>query len=97
MMGAAILNMISLTVILIGLILVKRWIDDAFEGDRRWRCSRDGLFLYYLLFLLLITLNWVFMLIWIKSSKMFYFSQEEFEWSNKQQDDFFKYFVIILL
>lgn len=39
---AAGINLVSLIVILVGLIQVKRWIEDNYKGQRRWRCSVDG-------------------------------------------------------
>ena len=53
---ATCLNVISLIAILAGLFTVKKWIKDTFEGERRWRCSTDGNFLVYFIFLLTHTL-----------------------------------------
>ena len=51
----AIFNFVSLGLITAGLMLIKRWIKHSFDGIRRWRWSVDGLFLIYLLFLLVIS------------------------------------------
>ena len=53
---AAILNLISLIVILSGLIIVKKWIKDAFLGERKWRLSVDGRFHFYFVLFLILTL-----------------------------------------
>ena len=49
---SACLNVISLFVILAGLLIVKKWIEDEFIGERTWRCSVDGNFLVYFILIL---------------------------------------------
>ena len=59
------LNFVSVGVICAGLILVKHWIAENFDGFRRWRCSVDGLFLVYITFLFVLSCVEVYALIWL--------------------------------
>ena len=55
--SAACLNAVTLGSILAALLIVKKWIKDTFEGERRWRCSVEGNFLLYFISLLLLTIE----------------------------------------
>lgn len=54
---SASINFVSLGAILTGILKIKRWIKIEVQGGRKWRCSKDGLFVVYLLSLLLLTLE----------------------------------------
>ena len=73
LLTAACLNLVSLSAVLAGLIFVKRWINDEFLGERRWRCFKDGNFLVYFIFLLLLTLQQAAMTVWVYRVDMDYF------------------------
>ena len=69
-MVAIILNFISLCVILAGLYLVYQWIKSAFDGERRWRCTKDGLFNFYFLLLLLLSIEQLAFTIWAHTNDL---------------------------
>ena len=68
MIYSASFNFISLSAILAGLILIKNWIKDELDGQRRWRCSLDGNFLLYFFMLLLLTLAQAAASIWFSTA-----------------------------
>ena len=92
MLLATFFNLVSLAVILSGLVVIKKWIDVEFDGQRRWRCKLDGLFLLYFLLLLLVSLLEVCLMAWL-----FLIDFEDFDirlrgWVYRANDDYFEYF-----
>ena len=65
LISAACLNAISLCSIFAALLIVKKWIKETFDGERRWRCSVEGNFLLYFISLLLLTIEQAAITIWI--------------------------------
>ena len=65
LISAACLNVVTLGSILAALLIVKKWIKDTFESERRWRCSVEGNFLLYFISLLLLIIEQAMISIWI--------------------------------
>ena len=72
--SAACFNTVSLSATLAGLYLIKQWIKEELQAERRWRCAVDGNFLIYFVLLLLQALTQVAMTIWISNA-----DQDEFK------------------
>ena len=91
------LNLISLSAIFAGLLFVKKWMKDAFEGERRWRCSADGNFLVYFILLITLTLVQVALMIFIFRIDPITYYYKIINWNTGKIDDFFSIFVAILI
>ena len=89
--------MISLGVILAGLVHVRRWISETFEGERRWRCKTEGKFLIYFISLLFIAIEQAAVAVWISSTDEEAFRNRNYHWSGKYSDDFYLMFVAIMV
>ena len=85
-------NLLSFTIILCALIRVKKWIDEEFDGQRRWRCHSDGLFLIYLILLTLISIVEIGVMIWLLLNDFANLQDQLFKWQFRDNDRYFKYF-----
>ena len=54
-------NFLSSTLVGISFRLVKKWINEELDPFRRWRCIKDGLFLIYFFFQLMLSISAAFM------------------------------------
>ena len=70
---AACFNTVSVGAILAGLFLIKQWIKEELQAERRWRCAVDGNFLIYFVLLLLQAFAQIAVTIWISQT-----DQDEF-------------------
>ena len=61
-------NLVSCITITAGLVKIKQWINIEYGGIRVWKWSVDGLFLLYLLFLLLLTVADFAILYWVMNA-----------------------------
>ena len=77
------MNLVSLAVIVIGLIKIKKWIKESFDGHRRWHYSKDGLFLFYFILLVQLSLLLIALLIWISTVNRKEFSQHITSWNSE--------------
>ena len=73
--GATALNFITLVTTSTGLFYVKKWIKESFEGERRWRCSKDGNFLVYLILVVILTAIQLAVIIYVSQSGRFAFDK----------------------
>ena len=93
---AGALNVVSVGIILVGLLKIKKWIAKKFDGFRRWRCTKDGKFLIYLLLLILVTILELTPLVLICRVDVHGYEKSIDEWYNNAGGDFYYYFIVIL-
>ena len=86
---SSIFNFISLSAILAALFLIKKWIRDELDGQRRWRCSVDGNFLLYFVLLLVLAFVQAAVSIWISTGDQDEFSKRIHDWGTAPNDDFY--------
>ena len=86
-----------MTAIFAGLLFIKKWINEALIGQRRWRCTVDGNFLVYFILLLLQSLLQVAVTIWISSTNQQEFIDRQENWRFSNSDDFYLIFVAIMI
>ena len=91
-------NVLSFGMIVAGLILIYRWIKDSFEGFRRWRCSLDGQFLFYLLLLVALGIVEIAVLVTLYAHDMERFIENlSLRFSKRTDDSFYIFFICIMV
>ena len=95
---ASFYNLATFGIILTAHIKVKAWINSVFLGDRRWRCSVEGLFLIYLVLLLMLSLSELLIMIWLFNTdyKEFYLQLAK-NWKVQLDNNYFQFFTAIMI
>ena len=91
------MDLVTIGVTISRLIFVKQWIGFAFQGDRKWRCSVDGYFLIYLLFLLGLAATHIDTVIFVCSADEDEFTKKQKDWYWFTDDGFYHGFEAVMI
>ena len=90
-------NLVSICLLSVALYLVKRWLDVEFTGLRQWKCSVEGLFLFYLLLFALLLCTEIALLYFILAINKSEFTQRMRLQYTTLDDNFYNFFIGLMV